>query len=216
MTARRFVSVDITECNPLSGSVRRADLDVVRGPSSQNRIRLNVTAALAQRQAQSEEARTAGSGSTGQRRRPVTRRWRVDVTDSSAPALVRLSRTDVPNGGPFGDLRRRWVVTVDEASVGTVIDLLIDRQRQTIRFLEIDAEGLDVIGQRMILIPVEAVNHVDAGHVFLNCAREAVATAPTYNQHVVLSLPYLREVYEHFGFPLPGAAPGVPGSEMRH
>jgi sporulation protein YlmC with PRC-barrel domain len=133
----------------------------------------------------------------------------MHVAESSAPALIKLSRTDLAIEDPLGDVRGRRVVTVDDERVGTVTDLLIDRREKTIRFLEIDAKGLDGISRQTILIPVQAVARVDEHHVYVGCARDVIATAPTYNPHVVQSEPYLHEVYEHFGCP----QPGVPGTE---
>ena len=102
---------------------------------------------------------------------------------------------------PLGDVRGRAVVTVDDERLGTVVDLLIDQNEDRIRFLEIDVERTDGLGRQRRLIPVQAVDRVDAHHVFVGCRRQLIAMAPPYNPHVVLSDLYLQEVSEHFGYP---------------
>jgi hypothetical protein len=125
--------------------------------------------------------------------------------DLFQPALVRLSRSDLAIEDPLGDARGRQVIAADDEWVGTVADLLVDRREQSIRFLEVDLERLDEVGPRTILLPAQVVDRGDEHDVYLGCAREQIATAPTYNPHVVLTDPYLDEVYEHFGCQLPRA-----------
>jgi hypothetical protein len=124
------------------------------------------------------------------------------VAESSDAGLVRLSRSDLAFEDPLGDMRGRSVVTVDEESVesfGTVADLLLDGQERTIRFLEMDAEGPLGVGRHRILIPVRVVDWVDEHHVYVDCARELIVTAPAYNPHAARMDLYLEEVLEHFG-----------------
>jgi PRC-barrel domain len=124
------------------------------------------------------------------------------MAESSDVGLIRLSRSDLAFEDPLGDVRGRNVVTVDEESFerfGTVADLLLDGQERTIRFLEIDAEGPLGVGRHQILIPVRVVDWVDEYHVYVDCARELIITAPAYNPHAARMDVYLEEVYEHFG-----------------
>jgi sporulation protein YlmC with PRC-barrel domain len=119
-------------------------------------------------------------------------------------APVKLSRSDVVIEDPLGDLRGWQIVTADDERFGTVEDLLIDPRAKKILFLEIDAEAPDGISRHKVLIPVQVVDRVDEHLVYLRCARQSIATVPTYNPHILQSETYLREVYEHFGCPLPG------------
>ena len=127
------------------------------------------------------------------------------MSGSTQPPLEKLGRSDQGLVDPLGDVRGRRIVTVDGERIGTVVDLLIDRTARSIRFLEIDAERIDGLGRHSGLIPVQAVDRVDEHHVFVGCTREAIAQAPTYNPHVVLSDLYLQEVYEHFDYQMPKA-----------
>ena len=101
------------------------------------------------------------------------------------------------------------MLTIDGDRIGTVEDLLIDREDQTVRFLQVGAGGFLGFGEHTWLIPIEAVREVDEYHVLVDQSREHVAAAPLYNPHVVQTDPYLNDVYEHYGY----RPPWVPGAE---
>jgi sporulation protein YlmC with PRC-barrel domain len=109
------------------------------------------------------------------------------------------------------DVRGREVLTIDGDRIGSVDDLLIDRDEEKVRFLEVGSGGFLGIGERKSLIPIEAVTDVDEYHVYVEKSGEHVAAAPVYNPHIVQIEPYLNDVYEHYGYP----PPWVPGAETR-
>ena len=131
------------------------------------------------------------------------------MASDRAPRLVRLSRSDFAIENFNEDVRGRHVLTIDGDRIGTVEDLLIDREDQTVRFLQVGAGGFLGFGEHTWLIPIEAVREVDEYHVLVDQSREHVAAAPLYNPHVVQTDPYLNDVYEHYGY----RPPWVPGAE---
>jgi sporulation protein YlmC with PRC-barrel domain len=133
------------------------------------------------------------------------------MASGPAPRLVKLSRSDFELEYVDEDVRGRTVLTVNGERIGSVDDLLIDREDQTVRFLEVGAGGFLGFGERTFLIPIEAVSEIDEYHVFVDQSREHVAAAPLYNPHVVQTDPYLNDVYEHYGYP----PPWTPGAETR-
>ncbi|HEY7030562.1 MAG TPA: PRC-barrel domain-containing protein [Thermomicrobiales bacterium] len=127
------------------------------------------------------------------------------------PRLVKLSHSDLLIEYADEDVRGRVVLTVDGDRIGSVDDLLIDKEEQKVRFLEVGSGGFLGIGERKSLIPIEAVSQVDEQRVVVDHSREHVAAAPIYNPHVVQTDPYLNDVYEHYGYP----PPWVPGAETK-
>ncbi|MFL5759678.1 MAG: PRC-barrel domain-containing protein [Thermomicrobiales bacterium] len=125
--------------------------------------------------------------------------------------FVKLSHSDFLIEYAEEDVRGRTVLTTDGDRIGSVDDLLIDREDQKVRFLEVGTGGFLGLGERKSLIPIEVVSQVDEDHVVVDQSREHVAAAPIYNPHVVQTEPYLSDVYEHYGFP----PPWVPGAETR-
>jgi sporulation protein YlmC with PRC-barrel domain len=128
-----------------------------------------------------------------------------------APPFVKLSHSDFEVESVDEDVRGRKVVTVNGDQIGTVDDLLIDREDQTVRFLEVSSGGFLGFGERTSLIPVEAISEIDERHVYVDLSREHVAAAPAHNPHVVHTVPYLNDVYEHYGY----APPWTPGADSR-
>jgi sporulation protein YlmC with PRC-barrel domain len=133
------------------------------------------------------------------------------MASDPAPRIVKLSHSGFLIEYAEEDVRGRTVLTVNGDRIGNVDDLLIDRDEQKVRFLEVGTGGFLGIGERKSLIPIEAVSQIDEYHVYVDHSREHVAAAPIYNPHVVQTEPYLNDVYEHYGYP----PPWVPGAETR-
>jgi len=79
--------------------------------------------------------------------------------------LIRLGDSDFVPANPEDDLRGKDVYTIDGKVIGSVEDLYIDRQEGEARFLEVGAGGFLGIGEKHLLVPVEAVAEVAAGRV---------------------------------------------------
>jgi len=130
------------------------------------------------------------------------------MDEQAQSRLVKLSRSDFMIDDPRDDVRGRRVVTNDGAKLGDVDDLLVDEVEKKIRFLEVESGGFLGIGEHKSLIPVDAVTSIDEEHVYIDRSRDQVAAAPAYHPHVVVTDPYLNDMYEHYGY----AAPWTPGA----
>ena len=74
--------------------------------------------------------------------------------------LVRLGDSDFVPANPEDDLRGKAVYDAQEQRIGSVEDLYIDRHEREVRFLEVGAGGFLGIGEKPLLVPVEAVTQV--------------------------------------------------------
>ena len=71
--------------------------------------------------------------------------------------LIRLGDSDFVPANPEDDVRGKDVYTIDGKVIGSVEDLYIDRHEREVRFLEVGAGGFLGIGEKHLLVPVEAV-----------------------------------------------------------
>ena len=92
--------------------------------------------------------------------------------------LVRLGDSDFVPANPEDDLRGKAVYDAQGQRVGGVEDLYIDRQEREVRFLEVGAGGFLGIGEKHLLVPVEAVTEVAAGRVTIEPGRTQKVEGP--------------------------------------
>ena len=85
--------------------------------------------------------------------------------------LVRLGDSDFVPANPEDDLRGKYVYVVDRKVIGSVEDLYIDRHEREVRFLEVGAGGFLGIGEKPLLVPVEAVTQVAEDRVTIEPGR---------------------------------------------
>lgn len=95
--------------------------------------------------------------------------------------LVRLSESNLTILDPQADVRGRKVFDRDGEEIGRVDDLLVDEGEARVRFLRVAAGGFLGIGERHLLVPVDAVTGVDDDRVRVGHPREHVAGAPAYD-----------------------------------
>ena len=98
---------------------------------------------------------------------------------SAGIGLVRLGDSDFVPANPEDDLRGKDVYTIDGKAIGSVEDLYIDRQEREVRFLEVGAGGFLGIGEKHLLVPVEAVTEVAAGRVTIEPGRTQKVEGPS-------------------------------------
>jgi sporulation protein YlmC with PRC-barrel domain len=99
--------------------------------------------------------------------------------------LVRLGDSDFVPANPEDDLCGKDVYTIDGKVIGSVEDLYIDRKEREVRFLEVGAGGFLGIGEKHLLVPVEAVTEVAAGRVTIEPGRaERVAGSAPFDTKV--------------------------------
>ncbi len=112
--------------------------------------------------------------------------------------FVRLGDTNMTPADPSQDIRGRKVIDANGADIGDIDDLLIDDTEKKVRFLQVASGGFLGIGERKLLIPVDAIKQIDAKTVRIDRAREHVAAAPEYDPKLV-DQTYVDSVYRHYG-----------------
>ena len=92
--------------------------------------------------------------------------------------LVRMGESSFVPANPEDDLCGKDVYTTDGKVIGSVEDLYIDRHEREARFLEVGAGGFLGIGEKHLLVPVEAVTEVAAGRVTIEPGRTERVKGP--------------------------------------
>jgi len=112
--------------------------------------------------------------------------------------LVRLGATTLIPAEPSQDIRGRKVVDAQGDDIGDVSDLFIDEAHKIVRFIEIANGGFLGFGKTRVLVPVDAITRVDKWTVHIDRHRDHVVAAPPFNPELI-DIPYLDQVYEHYG-----------------
>ena len=92
--------------------------------------------------------------------------------------LVRLGDSDFVPANPEDDLRGKAVYDAQEQRIGSVEDLYIDRHEREVRFLEVGAGGFLGIGEKPLLVPVEAITQVAEDRVTIEPGRTEKVEGP--------------------------------------
>jgi sporulation protein YlmC with PRC-barrel domain len=92
--------------------------------------------------------------------------------------LVRLGDSDFVPANPEDDLRGKAVYDAQEQRIGSVEDLYIDRHEREVRFLEVGAGGFLGIGEKPLLVPVEAVTQVAEDRITIEPGRTEKVEGP--------------------------------------
>jgi sporulation protein YlmC with PRC-barrel domain len=121
------------------------------------------------------------------------------MTDETRATLIKLSDTDYSVAPTDEDIRDRRVVDTDGDEVGTVHDLLIDRQDQKVRLLRVDHGGILGFGVTSTFVPVEAITEITDDEVRISHSGRHVAETPRYDPDLVDD-EYYRRVYAHYGY----------------
>lgn len=121
--------------------------------------------------------------------------------DSMTTFLERLGDTDLTLANPEDDIRGCDVIDRDGNEVGDVDGLLIDRDERKVRFLEVGAGGFLGIGERKLLIPVDAIAVVEEKTVRIGRGRDELAGSPVYDPDLVQDRAYYESLYGYYGYP---------------
>lgn len=92
--------------------------------------------------------------------------------------MVRLGESEFVPAKPENDVRGKDVYDPEGQRIGGVEDLYIDLQEREVRFLEIGFGGLLRIGEKPILVPVEAVTRVTEDRVTIEPGRTEKVEGP--------------------------------------
>ncbi len=116
--------------------------------------------------------------------------------------LVRLSDTDFRLEAPEQDIRGLDVYDNEGDKIGSVEDLYVDEAERKVRFLGVSAGGFLGIGEKKIMLPVEAVTDVGEDRVTIEQGRRTVMDSPPFDTDLVRpAADYQREVYGYYGYP---------------
>jgi sporulation protein YlmC with PRC-barrel domain len=113
--------------------------------------------------------------------------------------LVKLSDTNLRLADPAEDIRGRKVLDSAGEEIGDVDDLLVDSQKQKVRFLQVASGGFLGLGATKFLLPVDAITRINGPNVYINQTRRHVAGAPRYNPSLV-DEHYASDIYSHYGY----------------
>lgn len=118
--------------------------------------------------------------------------------------LVRLSDTKLTVADPAEDIRDRNVVDRNGDEIGDVNDLFIDDREKRVRFLEVASGGFLGLGEKKVLLPVDAITRISDDTVYVNQTRQHVAGAPDYDPDLIHEDAgegsYYGNVYRHYGY----------------
>jgi sporulation protein YlmC with PRC-barrel domain len=92
--------------------------------------------------------------------------------------LIRVGDSDFVLANSEDDVRGKDVYNAEGQRIGSVDDLYIDGQEREVRFLEVGAGGFLGIGEKHLLIPVEAVTEVAEGRVTIELGRTERVAGP--------------------------------------
>ncbi len=113
--------------------------------------------------------------------------------------LLKLSDSTLTLERPDEDLRGKAIFDADGQQIGKVDDLFVDGQERKARFLLIHSGGFLGMGSERSLIPIDAIEKVDATGVHLSHVAEHIAGAPKYDPEIVDDQ-YYTNVYGYYGY----------------
>jgi sporulation protein YlmC with PRC-barrel domain len=114
--------------------------------------------------------------------------------------LVKLGDADLTVADPNEDVRGRKVVDRDGKDVGTIHDLFIDSDEKKVRFLQVGSGGFLGLGEKKVLIPVDAITRITDDEVQFDQTHEHVARTPPYDPDLMNDDAYTGGVYGHYGY----------------
>ncbi|MFI7068415.1 PRC-barrel domain-containing protein [Kribbella sp. NPDC050124] len=125
------------------------------------------------------------------------------MADNARAELVRLKDTDLTVAGSAADVRGRLAVDANGDELGQVDDLFVDTGEQKVRFLQLGSGGFLGIGEKKVLVPVDAVAQVDDDKIVIDHERRQIAAAPEYDPDLT-ELPepdFFESLYGYCGYP---------------
>lgn len=116
-------------------------------------------------------------------------------------ALERLSDTDLTLADLHLDIRGRKVIEQDGEEIGHVSDLFIDMDERKVRLLEVRGGGFLGLGDRHVVLPVDAITSITKDQVYVNETRERIARSPVYDPTLIVepTREYWEPYYGYYG-----------------
>jgi sporulation protein YlmC with PRC-barrel domain len=137
------------------------------------------------------------------------------MTTGQIGTLVPLSDYDGELVDPDSDITGREVVDAAGEDVGKVDELLVDADRNVVRFMEIAHGGFLGIGQSKVLVPIDAVSSVGDDQIRISKMKADIEGAPPYDDAATGDpQAYWGSLYGYYGYAPywgPGDAVATPG-----
>lgn len=124
------------------------------------------------------------------------------MNDKSEAILMPLEDTDLDVAVGDVDVRGRRVIDSSGEEVGEIDGLLVDADERRVRFLRVGSGGFLGIGEKKVLIPVDAVVEVNTDTVVIDKEREQVAKGPSYDPELeeLRGTHFYENLYGYYGY----------------
>ncbi len=122
------------------------------------------------------------------------------TTQGPHERLVKLGDSDLTVRDPAEDIRGRTVKDRNGKDIGKVDGLMIDRDEQKVRYLQVEAGGFLGLGERHFLIPVDAITRISGDDVHINETQERVIGAPGYDPKLGPEPAYWGTLGSYYGY----------------
>jgi sporulation protein YlmC with PRC-barrel domain len=117
--------------------------------------------------------------------------------------LIKLRDSDRPRDATAKALLDGDVYDRDGEKIGSVKDLYVDTEDEDVRFLDVGAGGFLGLGEKHLMVPMEAVTDMSGGGVTIEQSREKVEGSPELDTEGVPEDAYQQEVYDYYGHRYP-------------
>ncbi len=104
---------------------------------------------------------------------------------TTSSELEKLTDSGMDLADPSQDVRGRKVLDRGGEEIGHISSLFIDVHERKVRMIEVRSGGFLGIGDRHLLLPVDAITQVTKAAVSVNATREHIANSPVYDPALV-------------------------------
>ena len=122
------------------------------------------------------------------------------TSETPAIGLIALSDSDLVLDDPEQDIRGHSLRDESGRELGTIDDLLVDDRERKVRFMLVGVGGFLGVGEKTVIVPVDAIKSIDSDSVHVSESGEGVADAPGYDPNLLSDAEYQRDVYDWYGY----------------
>lgn len=123
------------------------------------------------------------------------------TSQTTTVGLMALSDSDLKLDEAAQDIRGRMLADAQGQEIGEIKDLLVDAQERQVRFMVVGMGGFFGLGEKNVMVPIDAITAIDDDTVKVKEDGESVAGGPDYNPDLLLDRDYHRDVYDWYGYP---------------
>ena len=129
------------------------------------------------------------------------------TSETPTIGMIALSGSDILLGEPGQDIRGRKLRDHTASEIGTINDLLVDDGERKVRYMLVGVGGFLGIGEKTVVIPIDAITAMGDDWVQVREGGEAIADGPSYDPRRLGDEEYHREISSSYGYPA-YSAPG--------